>query len=288
LFGRILSVAIAVSIVYFVMMKFGLSVRYVPFVFAFYVACELVRVFRPTLLAISIFFAAKVLFDNVQIEINELYLLLFLIFISLAWVDFAQPFTASIGLALSALFGYLTFSYLVILPIIAIAITTIPSFKYEGILAWRCFALAVSIILAIYIITRPLISDRPGIVSLIDWIIVLGIALKAFSKLRFERGEISESKEGFVEISESLDRAVEIFLNSGDKTPLVIVLSKILSDSMSLERLCNLMRPLVEYRDLKIPKPAFKWEVERIVRKNIERRRKVVEEIMRGVRDDLR
>ncbi len=87
---------------------------------------------------------------------------------------------------------------------------------------------------------RPFFSDRPGIVSLFDWIIVLGIALKAFSKIRFERPEVVEEKvERFKEITETLDEAVERFLKSGDKTLLIITLSRLLSDSMNLEKVCN-------------------------------------------------
>lgn len=241
-------------------------------------------------MAFAIFFAAKVVFENVPlpIEINELYLLFFLIFLSLAWIDFGQPFTASIGLILSALFGYLmlpNYYFIVVLPILAVALTTIPSFRYEGIVAWRSFALAVSIILAIYVLIRPFFSDRPGIVSLFDWIIVLGIALKAFSKIRFERPEVVEEKvERFKEITETLDEAVERFLKSGDKTLLIITLSRLLSDSMNLEKVCNIIRPLVEYQDLRVPRPAFKWEIERIMRKNLERRRKIVEGIMKEVK----
>ena len=291
--GRVLSVVLAVSIIYFVMMKFGLNTQYVPFALAFYLAYELsfkIRKFRSIFLAFATFFTAKVVFENVPlpIEINELYLLLFLVFISLAWVDFGQPFTASIGLIISALFGYLmlpNYYFVIVLPILAVALTTLPSFRYEGVLAWRGFALAVSIILAVYVLIRPLLSDRPGIVSLFDWIIVLGIALKAFSKVRFEKAEVVEEEvKGFKEIAETLDEAVERFLKYGDKTPLVVALSKLLSDSLSFEKVCEVIRPLVEYRDLRIPKPAFRWEVERIERRNLERRRRIVEEIMRGVK----
>ncbi|WP_457549385.1 hypothetical protein [Archaeoglobus sp.] len=291
--GRILSVVLAVSIIYFVMTKFGLNAQFVPFALAFYLAYELsfkIRKFRSIFLAFAIFFTAKVVFENVPlpIEINELYLLLFLIFLSLAWVDFAQPFTASMGLIASALFGYLmlpNYYFVIVLPVLAVALTTLPSFRYEGVLAWRRFALAVSIILAIYVLIRPLFSDRPGIVSLFDWIIVLGIALKAFSNVRFEKAEIVEEKtKRFKEISETLDDAIERFLKYGDKIPLVVALSKLLSDSLSFEKVCEVVKPLVEYRDLRIPKPAFRWEVERIERRNLERRRRVVEEIMRGVK----
>ncbi len=291
--ARVLSVVLAVSIIYFVMMKFGLNTQYVPFALAFYLAYELsfkIRRFRSIFLAFAIFFTAKVVFENfpLPIEINELYLLLFLISLSLAWVDFAQPFTASIGLIASAFFGYLmlpNYYFVIVLPVLAVALTTLPSFKYEGVLAWRGFALSVSIILAIYMIVRPFFSDRPGIVSLFDWIIVLGIALKAFSKVRFEKAEVAEENaEGFKEIAETLDEAVERFLRYGDKTPLVVALSKLLSETLSFERVCEVVRPLVEYRDLNVPKPAFGWEVERIARKNLERRKKVVEEIMRGVK----
>ncbi len=282
--------------------RFGLKgFDFALYSFISYLSFEfMLKRFRSPLMALSTFFALKFLKSNFPIELNDLELLIFLLSISTVWIDFGQPHLSLIGLSISAFTGFMLFSAY---PVIRIAVliltailasTVILQDRFPSVLEWRGFLLATSLILIIYFaFLREMLSDRPGLLSLLDWVIVLGILLKAVRKVRLEVVDeefVERHKrfEGWTDEVESEVRvAKDMFVERGNKVFLTVVLSKYLSN-LKTGDVARVVYPLFLHEDRKVPKLAFNWEKRRIEEFNRMRRVEVLKEVLRRLREVVR
>lgn len=302
---RIALSTVTVAIAYYALRELGLNTTYILYAYLCYLTYEILGVkfsrFRSPLLAIAIFFAFKVLTQlpiPYKLNLPDFDLLMFLIGLSLIWIDSdrLQPILAGVGLTISAYFGYTMLSsfgelrFLLVIVLVILALTTVLSFYVRGLMEWRNFLIATAIVVYSYsVFVRPILSNRPGLISFFDWVLVLIVFLKALSKVRMTvtEGEIFEvhrSEIGFEEVTDVIERAKREFLEKGDKTKLLVVLIKYLSD-LSVKDLEVIVEPLIKYQDKRIPNPAFNWEKRRILKENLKRREEILKEIMRRLEE---
>ena len=215
-----------------------------------------------------------------------------------------QPAITSVGLILTGYFGYTLISKLpfkeaedlaiifaILLVILAIT-TLLPAIskKLSPLRQIRAFILSVTIIVSIYVtFIRPLLADRPGLVNLIDWLIVAGVFFKASSALRSameveetEIVRIHEQKVGVKrdEIIDSVEKAKSDFIERGLKSPLIVVLTQILLDAgWSRDRIVEAVAYIVSHEDKKVPALAFGWERRWIESRNRKRREEVLKKL---------
>lgn len=313
---RIAIIILAILLIYISLDRLGFETDIVPFLFISAVAYEVMGIkriterFRPVALAIVVFFGIKLIFEVIgkfvpfDFRRFETDLLIFLISISTAWIRLErfQPFITSIGLLISAYFGFSLISkipfeksheigILLVIVLILIALTTIlPVYKkLEFLVDWRGFIISAVIVIFVYcLFIRPILVNRPGLMNLFDWLIVLTVFLKSISKLRMEVVEVevigkherlSDVKRD--EIVDTIEKARMEFVERGNKSPIIAVLVKNLLDAgYGLDDIIKIITPIVRYEDRRIPKFAFYWEKEMMRRRNRERRETVLNEVL--------
>ncbi len=245
----------------------------------------------------------------------DMYFLLFFLGFGVARVElpefkkvkYIQPVVSAAGLFMMGYFGYVLISSLPVAPEITekiaigflaflfiLAATSLANLSEKPAAKWlrnsRWFLLSFLILaVSYYVVIRPKILDRPGLVNFMEWALV-GIFLLKFSSdfrkstsieeieaVEVHRQRLSYRKD---EIIQRLEEARRMFLEEGKKSPLIISLSRILFDSgWSEDRIAALISPLISYSDEKIPKISFNWEKNMIVKKNRSRRVKILKKI---------
>jgi len=302
LLKRIALSTLTFAIAYYALRELGVDTTYAVYAYVSYLTYEILGLkfsrFRSPLLAVAIFFVLKVLAQlpiPYNLNLPDFDLLMFLIGLSLVWIDSdrLQPILSGVGLTISAYFGYTMLSpfgelrILLVIVLVILALTTVLPVYIKGLIEWRNFLIATTVISYSYFaFVRPILSNRPGLISLFDWVLVLAVFLKALSKVRMTvtEGETFElhrrSEVGFEEMTDEVERAKGEFLERGNKTKLLVVLIKYLSD-LSVRDLEVIVEPLVKYQDRRIPKLAFNWEKRRILKENLRRREEILREITR-------
>ncbi len=152
----------------------------------------------------------------------------------------------------------------------------------------RSFLLAVILVLTVYAtVLKPHLSDRPGLVSFAEWLIVVVVFLKLANDVRksfvaFEDEIVAAHSTRFAKerLAEALDASVEKFVESGDKAAFVAALAAYLSSSgVDVEEIADVIAPIVDYRDEQVPRLAIPWERRLIERRNRRRRERLVENL---------
>ncbi len=323
MFKRIAVASLIIAFAYFTCIKLNLGdVSMLLYAYGSYVSYELLGVranlsrFRSPLLAITAFFTIKFILQIVfnlpiplvKFEIPEFELFAFLISLSLVWVNIGryQPILAGVGLILSAYFGYSLLSAIpfkevqelrtllvVVLAILALT-TVLPMYRrFESLVEWRGFLIATAVIVFVYsTFIRPLLIDRPGLVNFFDWLIVMGVFLKAVGKVRMEvvESEILELHRRHEvrseEITDELEKAKKEFLERGDKVLLLTALIRYLSDAgLDTTKIAEIVEPIIRHEDRKVPKFAFGWEKNWIRDKNAKRREEVLKIVLERLKE---
>ena len=296
------------------------GLEYLIAMYVMYIAYEIVEFhkvvssIRPFLVALTVYFAIIIVSMNlpdVAFYIKPIKGLILPFLLSLALVRFElptkfQPIITTIGLTLTAIFGYelisslpvgrsedIALSFTVLLLILAIT-TILPSVheRFEFLRRTRSFIISAGVIVSLYyVLVRPLLTDRPGLMNVFDWVIVAGIFLKGGSILRKElivdESEIVKLHEYRVsvrreEIVEAIERAKREFVERGIKSPLIAVLCKVLfTAGWSVDEVARVVSYIIAHEDAKIPKLSFPWERRMIEKKNRKMRKKVLEEVRR-------
>jgi len=79
---------------------------------------------------------------------------------------------------------------------------------------------------------------------------------------------------------------VRRFIEFGEKSTLIFEIAKALFDAgLTPAEVSDVLSPLVNYSDKKVPKLAFSWEKERILKKNRKSREKVVFEVKKKLEE---
>jgi len=275
---------------------------------------EIVSAFRPFVVAFSVYLAIEVVAMNVPefavyVAPIEPLILPFLLSVALVKFEFPtryQPAITTVGLILTAYFGYRIISmlplkisgeigavFVVLLALLSVT-TLLPSLheRFEFLRNVRSFLITTAIVVSVYyVLIRPTLVGRPGLINLFDWIIVLGVAIKAGSMLRsgmvVDESEIVKLHEYRVsvrreEIVEAIERAKREFVDRGIKSPLIVVLVQTLTSAgLSFDDIARVVSYIIAHEDAKVPKLSFPWERRMIEKKNRKMRKKVLEEVRR-------
>jgi len=273
---------------------------------------RLISAFRPFLVAFSVYLALNVVYLNlpdVGLYLKPIEPLILPFLLSLALVKFElpvrfQPIITTAGLLLSAFFGYQLISLLpfkqageigtifAILLVLLAVTTLLPSVheRFEFLRYIRSFVITTALIVSVYFtLIRPLLLNRPGLINVIDWLIVAGVFFKASSIVRrsfvvdeSELVRIHEFRVGLKkeEIIESIEKAKREFIEKGLKSPLIAVISHVLfSAGWRLDDVARVISFVISHEDEKIPKFAFGWERKLIERRNKKRREEVIKSL---------
>ncbi len=273
---------------------------------------EVISAFRPFVVAFSVYLALNVVSMNVPdfaLYTAPIKPLVLPFLLSLALVKFElpvrfQPLITTVGLMLSAFFGYELISLLPFkqsgavglvfaVLLISLAVTTLlPSVRgeFEFLRGIRSFLVTTILLVSVYYtLIRPMLVGRPGLINLIDWLIVAGVFFKSSSIVRrsmvVDESEIVKLHEFRVgvkreEIVESVERAERLFVERGIKSPLIAVLSQILfSAGWKTDDVARVISLLISHKDESIPKLAFGWERKLIERRNRKRREEVLKRV---------
>jgi len=275
---------------------------------------RIVSAFRPFVVAFSFYLALKVVAMNVPdlaiyISPVEPFILPFLLSIALIKLELPtkfQPIITTIGLILTAYFGYRLISmlplkvsgeigviFVILLALLALT-TLLPSIheRFDFLREVRSFLITIVLVVSVYyVLVRPMLTGRPGLINIIDWAIVLGVLLKAGSIVRnsmvVDESEVVKLHEYRVsvkreEIVERIERAKRDFVERGIKSPLIVVLVQILTSAgWRAEDIARVVSYLITHRDRRIPKLSFGWERRMIEMKNRKMREKVLEDLKR-------
>ncbi len=273
---------------------------------------RLISAFRPFIVAFSVYLALNVISMNlpdVGFYLKPMEPLILPFLLSLALIKFElptrfQPVITAVGLLLSAFFGYQLISlipfkqakeigiiFAVLLFLLALT-TLLPSIhrKFEFLRHIRSFIITTTLVVSVYFtLIRPLLFDRPGLINVIDWLIVAGVFFKASSIVRksmvvdeCEIVKIHEFRIGLKkeEIVESIEKAKNEFIERGLKSPLIAVISHVLiSAGWRLDEIAKVISFIISYEDEKVPKFAFGWERKLIERRNKKRREEVIKSL---------
>jgi hypothetical protein len=177
--------------------------------------------------------------------------------------------------------------------------TVLANISENEMLVWlrgkRAFLISVILILTIYLIfLKPYIGSRTGIANFIEWIIV-GMAFFKLSR-DFKRSVVVEESKisGHAqridfrkdELYDAIERAERAFIENGVKIPVVVLLSRVLGESASIDKTIHILSDLVNYEPEKIPFLSFPWEKEMIKRRDRKRREKIISEIKKKIKEE--
>jgi hypothetical protein len=154
----------------------------------------------------------------------------------------------------------------------------------------RGFLLGIVLAIGIYItFIKPLIGERVGIANFIEWAIVtlatLKVARSVPRSIEVEKGsmiEVHRKSEKVVkdDIQSEIERAEAIFLERGEKVPLIVALSRHLGNAgVSNQLISECITPLIQHEDDRTPLFAFPWEKKLIELKNKRKRAKIIESV---------
>ncbi len=277
--------------------------------------------FRILLLPIMIVVAADIIFSSLLfLGLSHLYTLyssirsllaIFLFALAISTVEFTkrslyQAAVSAISLTVAGLTAYLMlanlgFSNLALPALIVFLILAATSFATifeseaaEILMKERAFIILLVIIVAFYIlVVKPLLGERTGLANFVEWLIVATAFIKVsrdFKKrLRIDESEViklHKMREEFVKdtFASELDEAVKLFVENGRRTPLIVVLVRILSMSgLESGKIAELIAPLVAHQDKAVPRLSLPWERKFVESANRRKRAEIVEEIKKEI-----
>lgn len=160
---------------------------------------------------------------------------------------------------------------------------------------------AMGALIAVYIVMiRPLLTDSFEYTPLIEWLIILGIGARVArgvqhridkeyagedTKLRdllsWERRHHQQIEEKNYRQLDNVAFMQELFVEKGKRGPLMVYLMSLLRENDVAERnIARLLDPLIAYRDEDVPLFAFGWEKKRVMDRNKQARREILDDIM--------
>ncbi len=186
----------------------------------------------------------------------------------------------------------------VLILLLTLALTSLANFSesLSFLRDQRAFLIFTIIAVSIYyILLKPLIGERVGIANFLEWLIVLLVILKIGRSIaRVEVGYSTEVHAHRVderairdEAYEAIEFAERMFLEKGVKNYLAAAIASAISATSKpgVIKAGDVIAPVVEYEDEKIPLLSFPWERRMIEMKNRRRREKVLNEVRRRLED---
>lgn len=154
----------------------------------------------------------------------------------------------------------------------------------------------IGALIAAYIIfVRPAIASVFSYAAIIEWLIVCLIGWRIFSGIKngirqqcavdvYETDwkkhiQLLSNMQGdeFPRLGEIQD----LFTSAGSRSTLLVYLTLLLhNNKIPPEGINRILSPLIDYTDTRIPWFAFGWEQKQIAKKNAEKRRRILDEIM--------
>jgi len=153
---------------------------------------------------------------------------------------------------------------------------------------------------AYFILARPILYAMFQHIVLIEWGIISVMVARAYSGFRYRMEQYTikdvavptwrkhtqligyRGDGGF----EALRRIQELFIETSHKGPLLITLTLLLSQNrLTVIEIDRILRPLIDYYDREPPLLAFRWEKERVYKKNRERRVETVRKVMAVIQE---
>lgn len=275
---------------------------------------------KPFSLAIAIFFILEVIafnaFDYSPLfytffQSNKFGVMLLLAFLALAHVEIpfktrVQPLVTAAGLILAGYFGYILISTvpveystelgLVFLLLMAVlSITTIANITENELTTWlrnsRKFLLFIIVAVAAYYVSlRPMLMERPGVINLVEWGVVILVFLKLSRDykrtLNVDESEFIEPHRQRISVRsdewvEEFRRAQDNFIQNGIKSHFIAALTKPLFDmDWSEDRVARFISPVVSHKDRRAPVFSFKWERNMLENKNQKDREEIVNDLV--------
>ncbi len=275
---------------------------------------------KPFSLAIAIFFILEVIafnaFDYSPLfytffQSNKFGVMLLLAFLALAHVEIpfktrVQPLVTAAGLILAGYFGYILISTvpveystelgLVFLLLMAVlSITTIANITENELTTWlrnsRKFLLFIIVAVAAYYVSlRPILMERPGVINLVEWGVVILVFLKLSRDykrtLNVDESEFIEPHRQRISVRsdewvEEFRRAQDNFIQNGIKSHFIAALTKPLFDmDWSEDRVARFISPVVSHKDRRAPVFSFKWERNMLENKNQKDREEIVNDLV--------
>ncbi|MFO7967321.1 MAG: hypothetical protein R6U44_06960 [Archaeoglobaceae archaeon] len=275
--------------------------------------------FKPFALAIAFFFILEVIVFNLFeyspiiytfFQSNKLEVMLLLAFLALAHVELPvktrfQPVITAVGLILAGYLGYSLIStvpmdystelgLVFLLIMVVFSATVFSNITENEFTTWlrnsRKFLLFFIIVIAAYYISiRPML-EKPGLINLVEWGIVIIVLLKLSRdykrNLNIDESEFIEPHKQRISIRsdewvDEFRRAQDGFIQNGIKSHFIAALTKPLYDmDWSEERVAVFISAVVSHTDRRVPFFSFKWERRMIENKNQKEREEIVDDLI--------
>ncbi len=156
-----------------------------------------------------------------------------------------------------------------------------------------------ALIAAYIIFIRPAIVDVFSYAPLIEWVLVCIAAWRLFrgikSGLKTHCSVELQEADWRKHVQQIADRPgldfirlgdiQQRFVSQGDRDSLLIYLVLLLNDNgLPVAEINQILHPLINHQDAKMPWFAFGWEQRRILRRNKKERQRILEEIMENLK----
>ncbi len=273
----------------------------VSMVFAIAYSLTKKRGFAPIFVPLAIYFVLIPLSKKFNVELPlEVLVLLFSFALLKVSAGKYQKFVVATSVLMLLASGYLLsrkfplgnyLLYTTLAIAFAIVLTVLLpeiSERFESLRYLRGTVLVFLLTIAIYYNLRQLIPLQP-LRNFADWVVVSALVLKSISSIRSEISEdeiVTVRKAVVEETVEKINDAEKRFIEFGEKSTLIFEIAKALFDAgLTPAEVSDVLSPLVNYSDKKVPKLAFSWEKERILKKNRKSREKVVFEVKKKLEE---
>lgn len=153
-----------------------------------------------------------------------------------------------------------------------------------------------------FFLLRPIIVQAFFFAPIIEWSLVGLIMLRVYSGVKSKISEeyappldIASWKRHVQKIGYRGDPDLEeirylqsLFVNEGVRDPILVFLTVLLAKNDYPQKgIAYLLHPLINYEDKGVPLIAFDWEKKRILKKNREARMKIMNAVMKDIKEGL-
>ncbi len=263
------------------------------------------KVFRSFSIAIALYFAARLAIFNIShyypVYISSEYVLLFLISAALIAVELPKRHIFnSAGFAIAALSLYmllegfnknLAFFTSALCGLISISAlsTGFDNWIARGIVRSRGYAILALAGFAIISFAKPHLKG--GLFDFAEWLLLLFLSISVAKNIRFEADEyrLEEHKPEIStrgdELATSIESASKAFVESGEKSELIALIAKVLSDAgIEAQKIAEVIEPIAHHIDERVPRFSFSWERRLVEGRNRRRREKIMEKTISRLR----
>jgi len=149
-------------------------------------------------------------------------------------------------------------------------------------------------------IIRPVITVIFPYAVLIEWGIAGIFVVRAYSGFKFEIGrkytvplKVASWRKHVQEVTyvededfENVNKLQKIFVEHGEKAPLIIYLTLLLfMNGFKTNYIAQVLAPLIDYEDEKVPFFAFGWEKRRVLERNLRNRKELLGKLIMELSD---